>query len=67
MGNRFTHVICQLCWNDHFAQQRGAPVKMVGASPEPCCFCGTVTSDGIYVREYPERVRCRGTGPNHGE
>lgn len=69
MSNRWTHLVCTMCWN---ARQIVEIAKITPASPEdfdddaePCCACGTMTSSGIYVRDYPEKMKCRAGGPAH--
>jgi hypothetical protein len=34
---------------------------------ETCCFCGEVTSAGIYVRHDPYELRCQGNHPGDEE
>lgn len=55
----WTHAICAGCWD---ARNPGRePIRLRKPPQEPCCFCGFVSDDGIYVRADPETVPlCRG-------
>ena len=54
--SKWTHLICTTDWN------RLNPLKKVhenyGADnePEPCCWCGALTGNGIYYRLDPDQV-----------
>lgn len=52
----WTHNICEGCWVDKEGDR--VPVRVKGAAPEPCCFCGEVTASGIHVRENPDVLEC---------
>jgi hypothetical protein len=36
------------------------PVRLIGAPPDACCWCGTANDAGIYIRSDPKRLRCYG-------
>lgn len=56
--SRWTHAVCQHCWETRFG---GDPHRVVvDTARETCCFCGIETRSGIYVREDPSNLRCRG-------
>jgi hypothetical protein len=61
--SNWTHAICVECWNKRHPDRPTAG-RGVGAS-HACCFCARPTSDGIYVRESPANVSCRGRGAMH--
>lgn len=77
--SRWTHTICAPCWNK---QHPSRPIKATlsqgfATAPfrireryrvdEACCFCGELTSAGIYVREDPAITLCLGHHPNDPE
>ena len=50
----WTHNICGPCWLQKHGES--VPVRVLGSSPEPCCFCGRTNTDGIYVRCHPNEA-----------
>ena len=67
----WTHRCCVDCWMKFFMERFGPdPVtlnKELCPEVEPCCFCGVELHNdgrGIYVREDPAILRCRG---EHGQ
>jgi hypothetical protein len=50
----WTHRICVGC----FGRLRGGvpPARVSGDTLEPCCYCGTLTAAGIYVRQAADEV-----------
>lgn len=59
MASRFTHAICGKCWA---ARNNGIiPHQLVDAASVACCYCGNETTEGIYIREAPEKVPCGGS------
>lgn len=56
----WTHSICDGCWNARPESKSGrAPVPRVdGVKPERCCYCGGMTSAGIYIRQDPAQLEC---------
>lgn len=56
MDSVWTHAICAECWNRRHPDK---PARLVFGA-ELCCFCGLVQAAGIYERENPMRLVCRG-------
>jgi hypothetical protein len=65
------HAICASCWQTRAARQRQPlrePVRVNGAGIDACCFCGDLSTAGIYVRESSDptmldaATHCRGHG-----
>lgn len=63
--SRWTHGICRPCFD--LRHPGRVPSALVEPCTEPCCFCGTDTDAGLYVREDPasSKLVCNGTGPAH--
>jgi hypothetical protein len=55
----WTHAICHDCWD---AQHPYIPSRrsIAPGAAETCCYCGSSTRSGIYVRENPETIKCNG-------
>ena len=51
--SRWTH---RVCWADFrvLRPEVGEPARVKVDEPAPCCFCGQMTSDGIYIRCAPD-------------
>jgi len=70
------HAICAPCWTKQHPEL-GVPTWAAGGFltrlterlrvDETCCFCGEVTSAGIYVRHDPYELRCQGNHPDDDE
>lgn len=60
----WTHAICFDCWDKREPTTEAIPIFITEF--ETCCFCGHETQAGIYVREDPCKVRCKGQGVVHG-
>jgi hypothetical protein len=56
MGSIWTHAICHQCWNRRQPDKRIPVVE----GDELCCFCHRPRAAGIYVRENPAHLACRG-------
>lgn len=56
----WVHTICYSCWN--IREGHSVPHRMIEENQEECCFCGDLTSSGIYVRHDPTslNLRCKG-------
>lgn len=69
MGN-WTHNICFQCWVEYKFTETGykVPPRIVELTvyelDSICCFCGHRNIEGIYIREDPNIVLCKG---NHLE
>jgi len=47
--SQLSHAMCAACWNKRSSNHQ--PTRIVFNIPlELCCYCGTPTKDGIYVR-----------------
>lgn len=60
--SQWTHPICEDCYDDRFPGRE--PSAMGNPEPERCCDCGKATTDGIYFREDPDRMRAHETHPD---
>lgn len=64
--SRWNHSICEKCWNTRNPERE--PVKLReefrDEKAEPCCYCGVMHCSGIYLRDDPSVLRCKG---NHSE
>ena len=56
--SKWTHNICAHCWNK-LNPDRETSELAIGIA-EICCYCGEETSDGIYIRDDPNKLRCKG-------
>ncbi len=54
--SKWTHNMCMDCW----VRENGdrTPTRLIDADTEVCCFCGSETSDGIFVRAEPQDPPC---------
>jgi hypothetical protein len=62
--SKWAHIICDDCWE---ARHKKVPFRAVDQKTWPCCFCGEPTQSGIFVREDPQTVKCKGSGDYHDE
>jgi hypothetical protein len=51
--SRWTHTICDVCWQQREPNRMPIKLKPEYTNPAACCFCGAVTTDAISVREDP--------------
>jgi len=58
MSNKWRHSICDKCWELRCPARE--PVRLKDISKEICCFCGEFHFSGIFVREDPEELLCKG-------
>lgn len=74
MSGRWSHAICERCWNlrnpdsmilDPTATDPSLPTRFPELFSVPCCFCGKPQMSGIYTREDPAKIPCGGKGPVH--
>ena len=56
--SQFTHSICDPCWIKR--ERDRIPHRLKERTTEICCFCGVAHNSGIYVREQPHLVLCKG-------
>jgi hypothetical protein len=52
-----------MCWVRTRPQQE--PTRVTVPNWERCCGCGALTISGIYLREEPEALKCRGVDGRH--
>ncbi len=55
--SRFTHSVCAQCWTERHPD-RPARGGEGNGDDISCCYCGRLTSDGIYVRDEPMNTSC---------
>lgn len=66
--SRWTHRLCVGCWEAGPGEDGRLPVTVRGIAPSPCCRCDAMaTGDGIYVRNDPATMACRGISGEHAE
>lgn len=64
--SRFTHAICDRCWDQ--LEPGRTPTRVIDSTRYTCCFCGVPAStDGIFVRRAPDEVGCAAKGGYHDE
>lgn len=64
--SEWTHAICEACWiarrahydKDGVPVHIDRPVLLIEPDIEQCCFCGSATIVGIYVRHDPRGMLC---------
>lgn len=56
--SEWTHAICEPCW--HLKCPGREPVRLTSPDVEICCWCGNATVRGIYFREDPAKLACKG-------
>jgi hypothetical protein len=56
--SRWSHSICAKCWYKRNPDQE--PHRLVNRHVEICCYCGEQHFSGIYVRDNPAELRCKG-------
>lgn len=56
----WTHALCDRCWAMRNGVQASAIMNEI--ETEKCCQCGKVCR-GIFIREDPSLMRCRGKHP----
>ena len=61
--SKWTHAICTPCWNTQNPDRPSTNGREEGPG-ERCCWCGHVTTSGIYLRADPNGLSCSG---NHGD
>ncbi|MFT3915337.1 MAG: hypothetical protein QM704_14820 [Anaeromyxobacteraceae bacterium] len=55
--SRWNHAICWDCWEPVMSAAgypNRDPVRVIDSEPVPCCWCGTETDAGIFLRKTPE-------------
>ena len=49
------------------ALEQACQEEFLDETAEPCCFCGRPQQSGIFIRENPEALMCKGEGVVHAE
>lgn len=57
---KWTHLICQSCWDEKNPNRELATMIIDSGLLSPCCFCGDLTTSGIYIRENSDTLLCKG-------
>jgi hypothetical protein len=55
--------MCLPCWEDRYPGRE--PHVVLDSPTVMCCYCGNFAENGIYLRQDPAEVRCRGKGGIH--
>jgi hypothetical protein len=58
MSSKWNHSMCVICWYEKNPERE--PHVITDADEDTCCFCGLKSKAGIYVREDPKDLRCKG-------
>jgi len=68
--SRWTHLACFGCYAKKYPKRSPVRLKPEEGQSLPmqnCCYCREETGEGIYVRDDPEMVACKGRGEVHEE
>lgn len=55
--SNWNHLMCDGCWSDRHPHRE--PNRLLEPETEPCCFCGTPTTSGIWMRGNPNELSCK--------
>lgn len=58
--SRWTHASCLACYHVKYPGKWPPRAKAEVRETETCCYCGTQTVSGIYVRDDPNTLKCGG-------
>jgi hypothetical protein len=58
MSRAWEHPLCAYCWKKRHPDQHPTIIKY--AKREICCDCGFITMAGIYLRQAPTEMKCKG-------
>lgn len=67
MSSQWRHNICLLCWDRKNPDREPHRVLEEFCQNEPCCYCGQLNRDGIYIREHPESAELQGCHGQHAD
>lgn len=56
--NKWTHSICQKCWDERRPEQPPAKLIKPLRRVVKCCFCFEYNQDGIFVINDPDFLGC---------
>jgi hypothetical protein len=62
-GSPWTHALCIACWNERHPStpfNTDSIPDSVMVEMVPCCHCSQLTTSGIYVRDDPKKMACKG-------
>ncbi len=67
--SRWNHSICEECWNKRHPDREPVRIREEyrDEKPIPCCYCSRPHQSGIYVRDDPATLSCRGIHPSESE
>ena len=54
----WTHAICGPCWDE--TNPDTTPYTVEGSTEEKCCCCNAPTRAGIFIRNDPTELNCKG-------
>lgn len=54
--------MCAECWNERNPDRQATVIReeFRDEKPETCCYCGKPHNSGIYKRENPDLLFCKG-------
>jgi len=58
VSEKWDHSICDDCWNT--LRPKNKSNLMGWSQPDWCCWCSKLHRSGIFMRNDPEELRCRG-------
>lgn len=59
----WNHTVCEPCY--FLLRPNRMPSRLADAPSEKCCYCGEVTTDGIYYRDDPAIPQFCNAGKDH--
>lgn len=62
--SKWIHSICVECWNARNSGHEPVRLKAIYRTADSCCFCGHQHKSGIFIRQAPDKLMCKGI---HGE
>jgi hypothetical protein len=65
MSSRWNHSICDGCWGRKNPNRTPIRLKPDYVRRERCCYCEQDHASGIYVRDNPNELPCKGEGGTH--
>lgn len=58
--SRWTHVSCLACFHVKYPDKTPHRLDPAHRESEVCCYCSAKTVSGIYVRDDPNTLKCKG-------
>lgn len=60
----WNHSVCAACWNERNPDKPDTRAALERtALVEKCCFCEMIHVSGIYIRQDPDSMPCKGEHP----